>query len=220
MPLFMMYSFVACGYMLALQLLLGNPRIGVRPLQLAAALAPVALIICVVLRMCTHVLGGPQDILLLFSVLFPAALIALGISGMKRGGQRVNRVMVALLVVSLAAIGYMTLFSRDGSNSSVRILFGFYKIRKAITTGDLTQLGHVFLNLVLFLPYGFFLSGCCPGRSDRWLYLLASAMILTLSVESIQYVLRLGECDLEDVAANVAGAMCGWAGYRLFLKTR
>lgn len=219
MPLFMMYSFVACGCMLALQLMLNNPRIAVKPLHLAGALLPVGVIICVVLRMCTHVLGGPQDILLLFSVLFPAALVALGISGMKRGGQQVNRVMVALLVVSLIAIGYMTLFSRDGS-SRTRILFSLYRIQTAITTGDLSLLGHVFLNFVLFLPYGFFLSGCCPGRSDKWLYLLASGFILTLSVESIQYVLRLGECDLEDVIANVAGALGGWGAYKLFMKTK
>lgn len=220
MPLFMMYSFVACGCMLALQLMLNNPRIAVKPLHLAAALLPVGVIICVVLRMCTHVLGGPQDILLLFSVLFPAGLVALGVSGMNRNGQRVSRVMAALLAVSLIAIGYMTLFSRDGTNSSIRIYFGLYKIKEAITTGSVQPLGHVFLNFVLFLPYGFFLSACCPGRSDKWLYLLASSFILTLSVESIQYVLRLGECDLEDVVANVAGAIGGFGGYKLFLKTK
>lgn len=219
MPLFMMYSFVACGCMLALQMMLNNPRISVKPLHLAGALLPVGVIICVVLRMCTHVLGGPQDILLLFSVLFPAGLVALGISGMKRSGQRVNRVMVALLAVSLIAIGYMTLFSRDGNNST-KILFGLYKIKKAITTGSLEPLGHVFLNFVLFLPYGFFLAACCPGRSDKWLYLLTSGFILTLSVESIQYVLRIGECDLEDVLSNVLGTMGGWAAYKLFLKTK
>lgn len=219
MPLFMMYSFVVCGCMLVLQLLLNNPRISVKPLYLAAGLTPVAVIICVVLRMCTHVLGGPQDILLLFSVLFPAALVGLGIAGMNRYGHRVSRLMVVLLVVSLLAIGYMTLFSRDGSNRS-RILFSLYRIQTAITTGDLSLLGHVFLNFVLFMPYGFFLSACCPGKSDKWLYLLASGFILTLSIESIQYVLRLGECDLEDVIANVAGTLGGWGAYRLFMKTK
>lgn len=219
MPLFMMYSFVVCGCMLMLQLMLNNPRISVKPLPLAAGLAPVAVIICVVLRMCTHVLGGPQDILLLFSVLFPAALIGLGIAGMNRYGHRVSRLMVVLLVVSLLAIGYMTLFSRDGSSRS-RILFSLYRIQTAITTGDLSLLGHVFLNFVLFMPYGFFLSACCPGKSDKWLYLLASGFILTLSIESIQYVLRLGECDLEDVVANVAGTLGGWGAYKLFMKTK
>ena len=219
MPLFMMYSFVVCGCLLGLQLMLNNPRIRVKPLHLAAGLAPVALLICVVLRMCTHVLGGPQDILLLFSVLFPAALIGLGVSGLSRHGQKVNRVMVALLVLSLLAIGYMTLFSRDGS-SRARILFSLYRIKTAITTGDLSLLEHVFLNVVLFMPYGFFLSACCPGKSDKWLYLLASGLILTLAVESIQYVLRLGECDLEDLLANVLGTLGGWGAYKLFMKTR
>ena len=219
MPLFMMYTFVVCGCLLGLQLLMDHPRVTAKPSHMAMMLLPVAVVICVVLRMCTHILGGPQDILLLFSVLFPFGLIALGVRGMKRQGQRVNRLMVALLVLFLLVIGYFTLFSRDGVTKST-ILFDFYKIKRAFATGSAEPLGHVLLNIVLFLPFGFFLAGCCSGKSDKLLYVLVAAAVFTTSIESIQYVLRIGECDLEDLVANVLGAVLGWGGYKLFVKTK
>lgn len=219
MPLFMMYSFVACGYMLGLQLMMSNPRIDVRPRQLAVILLPVAGMLSLVLHLCTQVLGGPEDILLLFSVLFPFAAIALGVMGMKRHGQRVNRVMVALFGAAILAIGYVTLFSRDGT-SSTKVLFGFYKVQQAFTTGSFQPLEHVLMNIILFLPFGFLMTGCCPGKSDKLLYVLACAYIFTTSIEAIQYVLRIGECDLEDLVANVLGGVAGWGAYKLFVRTR
>ena len=219
MPLFMMYTFVVCGCLLGLQMLMEHPRVATKPVHLAAILLPVAVVICVALRMCTHILGGPQDILRLFSVLFPFGLIALGVRGMKRCGQRVNRLMVALFVIFLLAIGYITLFSRDGT-SSTKILFGFYKIRSAFTTGSVEPLGHVLQNIALFLPFGFCLAGCCPKKSDKLLYVLVAGIVFTTSIESIQYVLRIGECDLEDLVANALGALLGWGGYKLFMKTK
>lgn len=219
MPLFMMYSFVACGYMLALQLMINHPRIDVKPRQLAGILLPVAGILCLVLHLCTQVLGGPEDILLLFSVLFPFAAIALGVTGLKRHGQRVNRVMTVLFGAAILAISYVTMFSRDGT-SSTKVLFGFYKVQQAFATGSFQPLEHMLMNIVLFLPFGFLMAGCCPGRSDRLLYVLACGLIFTTAIEAIQYVLRIGECDLEDLVANVVGAVAGWGAYKLFVKTR
>lgn len=219
MPLFMMYSFVACGYMLGLQMLMDHPRIRVKHSHLALGLLPVAVLIGAVLRMCTHVLGGPQDILLLFSVAFPVGIIALGISGLRRYPQQVNRIMVLLFAAAVLAIGYVTLFSRDGT-SSTKVLFGLYKIQRAFATGSVQPLGHVLLNIVLFLPFGFFMAGCCPGKSDKLLYVLACGFIFTTAIESSQYVLRIGECDLEDLLANAVGAVVGWGAYKLFVRTK
>ena len=219
MPLFMMYTFVVCGCLLGLQMLMDHPRVTAKPTHIALILLPVAVVICVVLRMCTHILGGPQDILLLFSVIFPFGLIAMGVRGLRRYGQRVNKLMVALFVVFLLVIGYITLFSRDGT-SSTKILFGFYKIQSAFTTGSVEPLGHVLQNIALFLPFGFCMAGCCPKKSDRILYVLVAGIVFTTSIESIQYVLRIGECDLEDLVANALGAVLGWGGYKLFVKTK
>ena len=219
MPLFMMYTFVVCGCLLSLQVLMDHPRVEAKPGLMALILLPVAVVICAVLRMCTHVLGGPQDILLLFSVIFPFGLIAMGIRGMKHHGQRVNKLMVALLAIFVLAIGYVTLFSRDGT-SSTKILFGFYKIQHAFASGSVEPLGHVLLNIALFLPFGFCLAGCCHQKSDKLLYVLVAGIVFTTSIESIQYALRIGECDLEDLVANVLGALLGWGGYKLFVKTK
>lgn len=219
MPLFMMYTFVVCGCLLGLQVLMDHPRVEAKPGHMALILLPVAVVICAVLRMCTHVLGGPQDILLLFSVIFPFGLIAMGVRGMKRHGQQVNKLMVALLVIFVLAIGYVTLFSRDGVTKNI-ILFDFYKIKRAFATGSVEPLGHVLENIALFMPLGFCLAGCCPKKSDKLLYVLVAGIVFTTSIESIQYVLHIGECDLEDLVANVLGALLGWGGYKLFVKTK
>ena len=50
--------------------------------------------------------------------------------------------------------------------------------------------------------------------------MLVAGIVFTTSIESIQYALRIGECDLEDLVANVLGALLGWGGYKLFVKTK
>lgn len=219
MPLFMMYSFVFCAYLLAVQLLSNHRRIAVKPLRLALILLPAAMLVMVLLRMCTRVIGGPQDILLLFSVAFPIGLGAWGIYELLNKKNQVNWLMVILLIIFLLAIGYVTLFSRDG-NSSTKIIFSLSRVRQAIRTGSVKPLEHLLLNILLFMPLGFALPGCCPGKSDKLIYLIVTGFVLTLSIESIQYVLRVGECDLEDVVGNVLGTLAGWGCFKLFVRTK
>ena len=62
-------------------------------------------------------------------------------------------------------------------------------------------------NFVLFIPYTFIMVIWFNYKKGR--LVLLSVFLLSLSVETLQYVFRVGVADIDDVLLNTAG---GWAG--------
>jgi glycopeptide antibiotics resistance protein len=67
-------------------------------------------------------------------------------------------------------------------------------------------------NLVVFLPFGMFLSALAPGW--RWWRAAAAAAALSLAFEIAQYVTAAGSSDVTDVVMNTAGALAGFVTAR------
>lgn len=83
--------------------------------------------------------------------------------------------------------------------------------------GSLEPLIDVVMNVVLFLPLGLLLP---RADSERyvWMNVLSTALMLTASVEAFQLLFSLGQADVEDLAANVLGAMAGFMLYRIHVR--
>lgn len=64
-------------------------------------------------------------------------------------------------------------------------------------------------NIVLFIPFGLLF----PLR--KWKIVLLSALLFSISIESIQYFMGLGLCELDDVICNTIGAMLGFGTWFL-----
>ena len=79
----------------------------------------------------------------------------------------------------------------------------------------------IFLNILLFIPFGFMLS-CYLYTYRRpqhlFLSILLSGLIVSVSVELLQYITSRGFTEIDDVINNTAGAMIGWFGYDRMLK--
>ena len=74
---------------------------------------------------------------------------------------------------------------------------------------------NVFGNMILFLPYGLFVSSYI--KSDRWYLVLILAFITSISIECTQ--LLIGRVfDIDDVILNICGALVGFLLYRIFYK--
>ncbi|MBQ8555348.1 MAG: VanZ family protein [Clostridia bacterium] len=219
MPVFMICAFVLCAYMISLQMLADNPRVGGTPSQRRVLLLAVTGVLLGVLLMCCHALGSSDEVLMLLTLLLPCAAVYLGLQGLRRHADALNRPMTVLFILSVLAVCVVTLFSRDGT-SSTKVLFGLYKVQQAIATGSLQPLGHVVQNIVLFLPFGFLLTAACPGKRGMLLMVVAYGLLFSTAIESLQYLLSIGECDLEDILANVLGAAAGSGLMRLFVRTR
>ena len=69
-------------------------------------------------------------------------------------------------------------------------------------------------NFVLFLPMGAFLP-CVFKKLDRFWKVVLSVFIMVFCVEVIQFLLRVGIIDVDDLIFNLCGAMIGYGIVRI-----
>ena len=62
-------------------------------------------------------------------------------------------------------------------------------------------------NLLLLFPIGVMLPIVYP--SIKWGRLLAGSLIISLSIESLQYFLNMGTAQLDDIVHNTLGCLAG-----------
>ena len=72
----------------------------------------------------------------------------------------------------------------------------------------------IYMNVFLFIPFGFMLPWCAEKLQRLWKVLLIAAAFSIL-IEAAQYFLRIGYCELDDVIHNTLGAMIGYGYWRL-----
>lgn len=71
----------------------------------------------------------------------------------------------------------------------------------------------VFSNMLIFVPLGLYLAMLNFGRS-QWVQILAAAVV-SLVLETLQYVLAVGASDITDLLANTLGGVIGVGLYAL-----
>ncbi len=67
-------------------------------------------------------------------------------------------------------------------------------------------------NMLMFVPVGFLLPAALGWETRRT---ILSSLALSACIEAAQYLLARGECEPADVVLNVAGALLGYAVWRL-----
>lgn len=78
--------------------------------------------------------------------------------------------------------------------------------------------GNIFGNIALFAPFGFLLCWLYP-KLHR-LRIVFYGLALSILIESIQFILHIGVCDIDDVILNVSGAIIGTFLYRKLAMIR
>ena len=154
-----------------------------------------------------------MGILMLFSCL--SAFILL--SGLFKHFHELNKGMLAMFVVYLMAVAYITIYSRE-EGAKTAIFTGFTSIEQAIARRSLLPLRHMGLNLLLFVPIGFLFPMINRERLDKFLYVAPMGAMMSVTIESVQLLMRMGHCDLEDLTANTLGAIAGLFAYRIYVR--
>lgn len=75
----------------------------------------------------------------------------------------------------------------------------------------------IIINIVMFIPIGFLLP-CCFKLYEKYRYVLATAVIASVSIEVLQLIFRMGLFETDDVINNVFGATIGLGFYILAKK--
>ena len=79
---------------------------------------------------------------------------------------------------------------------------------RAILAGRKDLLTQDIMNVAAFIPIGFLLA-CAFDRLKGWQALLIGGGFSVL-IESLQFVLRRGFAEFDDVFHNVVGCLIGW----------
>ena len=125
-----------------------------------------------------------------------------------------GKVLFVLYIVFLVYFLFLAeWYGRTGTGEDYRYnLELFREIRRFITYREQLRMFAVFANLIgnilIFVPYGFFISMAAERRG--FFKTLFCSFGLSLCVELVQLVTRVGSFDVDDILLNTIGGILGY----------
>ena len=120
--------------------------------------------------------------------------------------------VACLLALLMATILYTTIGNRAESGAETLNLVPFHSYREVFTGGNPELYRSNFMNAALFYPGGLFLATLLPKKWYGWckcILVTVFFMIMSIGIEYVQYRYGLGNCEIDDVIHNTAGALLG-----------
>ena len=161
---------------------------------------------------------GSMDMTMQMVLVIMACLVVLtALNGLIRNFSELRKGYLALFLVYLLGLVYITIINRIGTVQNTVFLSPFSSladIRKE--SGSTDYVNHMLMNVAMFVPMGMLLPAIYPEKLNKGLYAFAIGLMATTIIETAQYMLRLGQYDIDDMIANIAGALAGFAFYRIY----
>ena len=135
----------------------------------------------------------------------------------KKRAKKVRALGKVLFVLYIGFLIYFLFLSdwygREGVMDEYRYnLVLFKEIRRFIVyreqLGAFAVLSNLFGNILIFMPFGFFIS--MASRSSSFFKALFNSVGLSLCVEVLQLVTRVGSFDVDDILLNTIGGILGY----------
>ena len=215
MQLLLIVILLLCGYFYLFQAVARRASSRSSIPLLAIVLLVIYLMISLPLVLIIAQMGGTGFVFLALLVLAACVGLFAFFYSIIRNFRQINKGALLLFMLYLLMLSYVTVFSRKG-RVQTDILLRFDSIQEAINRRSLAPLEHLWLNVVLFIPAGALFAAIDPPRFARLGVVLPMGMLLTTVIETTQLLLRIGQCDLEDLAANTLGACLGLLVFRLY----
>jgi len=131
---------------------------------------------------------------------------------MIRNTTRNQKLGWVLFIAYLALLVYFLIFSeslgRDASQRDYAYNLELFK-----------EIRRFYVYVIAFMPCGFFLP-IVSRRSRKWYNTVLLGFLLSLSVETLQLVLRVGSFDVDDLLLNTLGGGLGYLVNRMIQKVR
>jgi glycopeptide antibiotics resistance protein len=128
-------------------------------------------------------------------------------------------ILFLIKLVFLSRVSILDLFNNQRTLDKSINLIPFYSIKEYIFSNSATikkfAFGNVFGNIVIFIPLGTYLS--LFKKDKRVISNLLFIFIVSLFIEVIQGILRIGASDIDDIILNCLGGLVGILGHKLLL---
>ena len=127
--------------------------------------------------------------------------------GFKKGAKWLTRLMLLeyLVLLIILSVGARTVQAERAFDFTP-----FWSYR-AILAGKTVLLTQAIMNVVAFIPIGLLL-GCSFDRMKWWKVVVIGGAF-SLLIETLQFVLKRGFAEVDDVWHNVVGCMIGYMLY-------
>lgn len=119
-----------------------------------------------------------------------------------------------ILVFYLFVVISVTLFSRSGVWNNGQVISFFYSYKDAWISASATAWRNIILNILMFVPLGFWLPLGKKLFRGFWKTSLVGCL-LTVGIECFQLILSLGLFEVADVFNNTLGTMIGYGFYKI-----
>ena len=135
-------------------------------------------------------------------------------------GKTVKRSIVfASFLIYVGLIIYSTLIDRESSpeNSGYCVIpfASFFQFLK----GNMDIMQQSIMNVALFYPFGFLLSGADVKFIGKRKWIIAAlAFAFSFCVEILQFIFHLGYAEIDDVIHNTSGAIIGMLAFTALEK--
>ena len=144
---------------------------------------------------------------------------------MKKKRAWIKRLSWIIFIIYLVGMAYFLFFSeglhRGGASDYRYNLTLFREIRRALYCLENGNVQYFFLNVVLnvaaFAPFGFFLPIISP-KNKKFLNIFLLSLELTLAIETLQLLFKVGIFDVDDIVMNTLGGVLGYGIYYIGKK--
>lgn len=129
--------------------------------------------------------------------------------------KRMRIIGTVLGIVAIAAILYLTVFTRGESGAGADFI-PFSSFERAKIQPEMYR--SMLMNVFLFVPLGLSLPFIFGGSTAKRILLTnLIGLLLSVTVEAIQYFCSLGMSETDDVICNTLGTVIGACAYPLSL---
>ncbi len=216
MSYMLMGFLLLCGYLFLLRYVTRNLQTKKSMFTMAVILLIIYAVLTIPLMIILNQMGSSSFVLLSLMLMMSCVVFFGLVYGLYKHFREANKVMLVLFILYIVVVSYFTIFNREEGHSRA-ILLRFDSLRDAIRTNSLEPLQHALLNAVMFIPIGILFPRILPSRLDSIIYTGGLGLMLSTAIETTQMLLRIGQCDIEDIAANTLGAILGFVLYKLFM---
>ena len=134
---------------------------------------------------------------------------------------------VVAMFIYISWLAYVCFFSerygRIASDEYHYNLKPFYEISRFFIYRDIIGLQsfviNLFGNILVFAPWGFMVP-VLRIHPRKFLYTACSTLVLSLCIETIQLMSRVGSFDVDDLILNTAGGILGCVAYFIINTVR
>lgn len=132
----------------------------------------------------------------------------------------INRAGWLLFFLYIILLSYFLFFSERYSMKDYHYNLEFFKeIKRFILyrkqLGFETFIVNIVGNILAFAPFGFLLP-LLDKKYCRFIYVTFLCFLFSLSVETMQLLLKVGIFDVDDIMMNTAGGILGYLSYYIF----